>query len=259
MELKRHLKRVNSASFSPDGMHIVSASDDGTACIWNMATGVCEVDLKGHSSWVNSAIFSPDGRHIVSASNDHTARIWSVTTGVCEAVLKGHLAKVNSAAFSSDDMHIVSASDDHTARIWSTATGECKAELKGHSSRVNSAVFSPDCMHIVSASDDGAAWIWNISTGKHEVLKSDNSQSSVLSLIPNGVFIHNDFHGKIFVSLELSFLVMHEATIIHTTSLQEIWIPPPFRKPSSISYHLSKICLGYGSGELLCIEVCVTF
>ena len=71
----RHLDQVKSAVFSPDGRHIISASDDYTVRIWNTATGNCQAELKGHSSSVNSAAFSPDGRHIVSASSDSTARI----------------------------------------------------------------------------------------------------------------------------------------------------------------------------------------
>ena len=75
---------VNSAVFSPDGRHIVSASHDQTARIWKTATGDCQAELKGHSERVNSAVFSPDGRHIVSASHDQTARIWNTATGECD-------------------------------------------------------------------------------------------------------------------------------------------------------------------------------
>ena len=124
----RHSDCVNSAVFSPDGRHIVSASGDQTARIWNIATGECEAEPTGHSDLVLSAVFSPDSRHIVSASSDDTARIWNTATGECEAELKGHSDWVNSAVFSPDGRHIVSASHDQTARIWNTATGECDVE-----------------------------------------------------------------------------------------------------------------------------------
>jgi len=68
-------------------MHIVSASWDKTACIWNTATGECEAELKGHSANVHSAAFSPDGLHIMSASWDRTAHVWNTATGESEAVL----------------------------------------------------------------------------------------------------------------------------------------------------------------------------
>jgi hypothetical protein len=54
---------VNFVAFSPDGQHIVSASDDGTICVWNSETGGMALGpMKGHTDVVYSAVFSPDGR-----------------------------------------------------------------------------------------------------------------------------------------------------------------------------------------------------
>ena len=109
----QHSDSVNSVAFSLDGRHIISASNDTTAKIWNTVTGECETELN-HTSWVNSAIFSPDGMHIVSASCDSTAQIWNTITGECEAELN-HTDQVNSVVFSPDGIHIVSTSYDYTA------------------------------------------------------------------------------------------------------------------------------------------------
>ncbi|KAF8800067.1 hypothetical protein BYT27DRAFT_7175716 [Phlegmacium glaucopus] len=107
-------------------------------------------------------------------------------------------------------------------------------------------------MHIVSASHDNTAWIWNTATGECEAaIKGHTSVSS----LPDGVFIHTDFNGNIDVSLEPSFLYICKDTIFHTTNFQKIWVPPPFCNPESISYHKSKICLGYGLGEVLLLEL----
>ncbi|MEH1847965.1 MAG: WD40 repeat domain-containing protein [Nostoc sp.] len=35
-KLKKHIQHVNSASFSPDGKHIVTASADKTARVWDI-------------------------------------------------------------------------------------------------------------------------------------------------------------------------------------------------------------------------------
>ena len=102
-ELKGHSNQVNSAVFSPDGRHIVSASWDYTARIWNTATGDCQAKLKGHSNVVISAVFSPDGRHIVSVSSDHTTRIWNIATSDCQAELKDHSTSSTLLSF----LHIV--------------------------------------------------------------------------------------------------------------------------------------------------------
>ena len=65
-----------SASFSPDGTRVVTASQDGTAKVWDAKTGTEALTLKGHTGWVGSASFSPDGTRIVTAGGDRTARVW---------------------------------------------------------------------------------------------------------------------------------------------------------------------------------------
>jgi WD40 repeat protein len=69
---------VKSATFSPDGSRIVTASQDGTARIWDAGTGKEIAALHGHESAVVSAVFSPDGSRVLTASWDGTARIWDV-------------------------------------------------------------------------------------------------------------------------------------------------------------------------------------
>ena len=56
-----HVSIVNSASFSPDGQQIVTASDDSTARLWD-SVGRPLVILADHIGPVRSASFSPDGQ-----------------------------------------------------------------------------------------------------------------------------------------------------------------------------------------------------
>ena len=54
---------------------VLTASEDGTAKIWDASTGECKLTLAGHNGWVLSAVFSPDGTSVVTSSNDGTAKI----------------------------------------------------------------------------------------------------------------------------------------------------------------------------------------
>ena len=68
-------------SASPDGTHIVTASDDGTARLWDATNGTEIKVLRGHDEYfVNSAVFSPDSTRILTASYDFTARLWDAKT-----------------------------------------------------------------------------------------------------------------------------------------------------------------------------------
>jgi WD40 repeat protein len=163
--LSGHGAIVRSAAYSPDGTHLVTASYDKTARIWDARTGAQLAVLSGHVGEVESAAYSPDGTRIVTASNDKTARIWDARTGAQLAVLSGHDDVVESAAFSPDGARIVTSSFDKTARMWDARTGAQLAVLSGHDGEVASAAYSPDGARIVTSSLDKTARVWDAHTG----------------------------------------------------------------------------------------------
>ena len=72
-------QRVVSASFSPDGTHVVTASSDKTARVWDLRGERPRfVAIEGHGDELRSASFSPDGTRVATASRDGTARVWRV-------------------------------------------------------------------------------------------------------------------------------------------------------------------------------------
>ncbi|MBQ6950009.1 MAG: TIR domain-containing protein, partial [Clostridia bacterium] len=128
-----HADTVHSAVFSPDGKRIVTASDDGTAKIWDAETLLELGTLKGGWFLPNFAAYSPDGKRIVTASWDETAKIWDAKTFQELGTLDGHTDSVNVAAYSLDGKRIVTASDDGTAKIWDAKSFRELGTLKGHS------------------------------------------------------------------------------------------------------------------------------
>ena len=160
-----HRGRINAAAFNPDSSKVITASGDGTAKLWDAATGVCLLTLEQHLDWVNSAVFSADGGKIVTASNDHTAKVWDDNTGSYLLTLEGHQRNVYSAAFSSDANKIVTASHDCTAKVWDATTGTCLLTLDDHKNSVSSAAFNSKSSKIVTASFDDTAKVWDAATG----------------------------------------------------------------------------------------------
>src|SRR5262249_53470310 len=70
-----------SVAFSPDGTRVVTASQDGTARVWEARTGATVGPPLRHDGPVRSGAFSPDGTQVVTASEDETAQVWEGRTG----------------------------------------------------------------------------------------------------------------------------------------------------------------------------------
>ncbi len=73
--LAGHTDWVWSTAFSIDGSRVMTASYDGTAKVWDVATGSELVTLEGHTRPLNAAGWSPDNRFVVTRSWDNTTRI----------------------------------------------------------------------------------------------------------------------------------------------------------------------------------------
>src|SRR5262249_23678475 len=93
---------VLSVAFSPDGAHVVAASSDLTARIYDVRSGAELCCLRGHEARVLSAAYSPKDARIVTASADRTARICDGLAGEQVISLRGHRDWVRSAVFSPD-------------------------------------------------------------------------------------------------------------------------------------------------------------
>jgi eukaryotic-like serine/threonine-protein kinase len=167
---------VNYASFSPDGRRVVTASMDGTARVWDAATGQPVSPPMRHQLEVRCASFSPDGRRVVTASRDKTAKVWDAATGLPVTPPLAHQYAVWHASFSPDGRRVVTASADKTARVWDAATGHPVTPPLQHQGRVPHASFSPDGRRVLTASwprSDrqqlkywGQARVWDAATGQ---------------------------------------------------------------------------------------------
>lgn len=113
-----HGDGVLSATFSPDGKLVATASEDFTAMVWNAVTGQRLIPPAQHQEKVCTAAFSPDGKWFVTASIDKSARVWSSQTGDPLTPPLRHLAGLSKAAFLADGRHLYTQDTQGVCRIW---------------------------------------------------------------------------------------------------------------------------------------------
>ena len=175
-----HDSTVYSAAFSPDGAHVVSASADGTARIWNVRDGSEIRLLDDHSDEVFGAFYSPNGSRLITTSKDRTGRIWDTKSGSGSVVLRGHRGPVHRPSFDAVGGRVVTPSADGTAIVWDAKTGRKLVTIAGHDGPVWSATFSPDGRFVVTTSKDGSTRIWQSVSGD-PVARLEGHQSDVVS------------------------------------------------------------------------------
>ncbi|KEP49292.1 putative vegetative incompatibility protein HET-E-1 [Rhizoctonia solani 123E] len=116
-----HASPVLCCAFSPDGAYIVSGSDDGAICRWDVNTGELTIWPVGEpDSIVRTVAYSPDGKYVASGSEDGVICIVDARTGDTVAgPLQAHSDEILSIAYSPDNTHLASGSADGTIRVWS--------------------------------------------------------------------------------------------------------------------------------------------
>ena len=113
-----HTQAVKAIAFSPEGMLLATAGDDGLIHIWGMDNFKLVRTISAHRWTISSLVFLVDGNTLVSASWDGNLKFWQVDSGVEVDCLQTHEAEVLGMAICQKRQWIATASRDRTAKIW---------------------------------------------------------------------------------------------------------------------------------------------
>ena len=162
---RRHQGETHGAWFSPNGMLIASAGEDGMAKIWEVGVDP-EVTNLQHKHSVLGVEFSPDNHRVMTRSLDTIGRIWNLQDPTHPTLLEGHTGPITDAQYSHNGELVITGSLDATSRIWNARTGARLQTLIGHTQKVTSASFSPNDQFAVTSSEDGTVIVWRTTTGE---------------------------------------------------------------------------------------------
>jgi WD40 repeat protein/serine/threonine protein kinase len=158
-----HRSQVWAVAFSRDDKMIVTGEEDGTAQLWEAATGKPVGISFRHQARVRGVAFSPDGKTIVTASDDKSARLWDAATGKPVGKPLPHPDAVLSVAFSPDGKLVATACGFGGTRLWDVATADARKLPNGQFWAV---AFSPPDGKSLAVAGNGPHSLWDVATGK---------------------------------------------------------------------------------------------
>jgi len=200
-----HGGNVNWATFSPDGLYIASASDDGTIRIWSAGSGQSAVQpMHAHEQTVSSVVVSHDGASIISGSDDNSVRVWNAHTGEARLPpLNGHTGLVLSVSISPEGDLIASASADGTIQFWDAQSGAAAGEpMRDHTDWIWAVTFSHDGCWLASASSDSTVRMWDVATRQALAvgpLICQEAAKTVAFSPDDGIVAAGDNSGRIYL------------------------------------------------------------
>ncbi|HTJ45811.1 MAG TPA: protein kinase [Kofleriaceae bacterium] len=158
-----HERDITAIDISADSTRVLTASEDGTARVWDAKTGRLLAWLDG-TSWIDTARFAADGAHVLTSDRDGKVRLWDVpvTRAYADTSTESTQAAA-SFAWSPDGARLAMASDDGSIGIWDAATGARTGTLASDEKPSGGLAWSPDGAQLLGAGE--TIRIWDTKTG----------------------------------------------------------------------------------------------
>ena len=185
---------INALELNPNGETFLTASADGTACVWNLADGTnlfCSPNsTAGNESLlpVTDAIFVLGGKSIVTADEAGIVRVLNAQNGELEREFqKG--AAVHDVDIGPDGKTLSISRENGlitVVDIQNTKSNGYNLTLTG---KLTVADFSPNGQWMAAGSEAGTVTVWNLSTRR--IYSSGRHKGEVLTIrfSPNSRFV----------------------------------------------------------------------
>lgn len=169
--------KINSLEFNSSGDSFVTASADGTACVWNAGDGK-KLFCTTSPGPVNDAAFSRDGTLLITGDESGLVQILDAKLGILENPFQ-YNAPIRKVNIRPDGRLVAVARQDGKISIVDLKTRKESFKLQ-HAGTPRVTAFSPNGTWLAVGSSGGGVSLWNLSTGK--IASSPTHRGEVLAI-----------------------------------------------------------------------------
>ncbi|XP_029930833.1 telomerase protein component 1 [Myripristis murdjan] len=164
-----HRDWITGCVWTPDC--VVSSSNDGRLCVWDLQTGRSLSEIPWRSPLSSICCL---GRYVVAGCAEGVLHVWKWETGVEISHISAHQQRINHCSVLPDadknkevvaeDMIVATTSDDGTVKLWRPFQVEHFSTFQGHSGGINGVVLKEGIPEFLSISEDCSlrCYLWAI-------------------------------------------------------------------------------------------------
>jgi WD40 repeat protein len=173
-----HTGPVRQVQFLPDGKRLLTASEDTTVMLWDIASRKPIRTFKGHTGEVRGLALRPNHNQFLSGAggDSNLLLLWDVDCATpsateCDTPLRifdqtkgGHSQELNQLTFTSDGARALTTSRDGALVVWNVDTGDVLKHFEPEEeSEVRAAVVLPGDRYALTAGDgSGEMYLWDL-------------------------------------------------------------------------------------------------
>lgn len=200
-----HEEGVSACCWTPDARHLVSASDDQTARLWDVeraapvatlgatsrarlgggdpanqaAALLAQLSSSGghetttaanedsHTDFVLCCAVNPQGSLIATGSSDESVRLWDARSAHSVAQLVAHQEPVTGIDFSPDGTLLATSGLDGLVRVWDVAARQCLRTFAADpAAPAGSALFTGNGRFVLGGTLDGRLRLWDVAKSR---------------------------------------------------------------------------------------------
>jgi WD40 repeat protein len=211
---------IHGVDVSPDSTRLVSASDNKTASVWDIAT--CKrVQTLRHWNSVTTAKYSPQGDRIATATPD-SVRVWDSNNGrlLTDIPVKATALRNTGLLWSNNHLFVIS---DSTIKQFEASTGSTVSEWPVPDGNDSSSISLPKHAKFIVYSTRDSVTLWDTATHTQLGLIQHPQKIRSIAVSPDDHFLAiGGKEGKITIdnlsrlTVSITWIVVHMNNFLAT-------------------------------------------